>query len=73
MRYGEYMKEMSRLDRMNEEYKRYDALLGELSNHWMTYASHNVTGIVYDTTIIKQNLNKLREEIEYIEEKLDNE
>lgn len=73
MRYGQYMKEMNRLDRMKEEYERYDALLGQLTNHWMTYATHEITGIVYDTSIIKERLVKLQDEMNYIKEKLKDE
>jgi len=68
MRYGQYMKESMRLERLEQEHSNYDRLLGDLTNHWMTYATHKHTGIVYDTNIIKENLTKLQNEMNYIKE-----
>ena len=70
MRYGQYMKESMRLERLQQEYKNYDALLGNLTNQWMTYASHKDTGLVYDMDVIKTSLEKLRNEMNLIEELL---
>ena len=70
MRYGQYMKESMRLERLQQEYKNYDDLLGNLTNQWMTYASHKDTGLVYDMDIIKNTLEKLRNEMNLIEELL---
>ena len=70
MRYGQYMKESMRLERLQQEYKNYDDLLGNLTNQWMTYASHKDTGLVYDMDVIKTSLEKLRNEMNLIEELL---
>lgn len=71
MRYGQYMKESMRLERLEQEYNNYDRLLGDLTNHWMTYAAHKHTGLLYDTDVIKTNLEKLKNEMKLIKELLD--
>jgi hypothetical protein len=73
MRYGQYMKESMRLERLEQECDNYERLLGDLTNHWMTYATHRDTGLVYDTDIIKHNLANLRMEISHIKELIDDE
>jgi hypothetical protein len=64
MHYEEFMRTSDHKEDLKLQYKQYDQLLGQLTNHWMNYASHKQTGIVYDTDIIKQKLNELRMRID---------
>ena len=71
MRYGDYMLASTRLDRLIQECNQYRQLLNNLSNQWLSYASHKETGLVYDTDIIKHHIEKLSKEIEILEQELE--
>jgi len=71
MRYGDYMLAATRLDRLIQECNQYRQLLNNLSNQWLSYASHKETGLVYDTDIIKHHIEKLSREIEILEQELE--
>ena len=71
MRYREYMLRASRLDRLIQEQTQYRQLVNNLTNQWMTYASHEDTGIVYDLDIIKKKLDKTTKEIKELTDYLD--
>lgn len=71
MRYGDYMLTHTRLDRIRMEHAQYVSLLTNLTNGWMTYASHKVTGVVYDMDVIKGHIEKLSEEIAELEKELE--
>lgn len=71
MRYGDYMLKYTRLDRLIQQQNQYRTLLNNLTNQWMTYASHKETGIVYDIDILKKNLEELSNEIKKLEDELE--
>lgn len=71
MRYGDYMLKYTRLDRLIQQQNQYRILLNNLTNQWMTYASHKETGIVYDIDILKKNLEELSNEIKKLEDELE--
>lgn len=71
MGYGDYMLQHTRLDRLIQQQNQYRILLNNLTNQWMTYASHKETGIVYDIDILKKNLEELSNEIKKLEDELE--
>ena len=71
MRYGDYMLKYTRLDRLIQQQNQYRTLLTSLTNQWLSYASHKDTGIVYDTDVIKKNLEELSNEIKKLEDELE--
>ena len=70
MRTAQYIKLMTRLDRLEAELKNHLLLSKQLENKWMTYASHRETGIVYDTAILDQQVMDIREEMEEVKKEL---
>ena len=70
MNYHDFIATGLRMDSRQKEYDQLDDLLGKLTNHRYDYATHSVTGIVYDVTIIKEQLNKLGKEIREAKEKM---
>lgn len=70
MRTAQYIKLMTRLDRLEAELKNHLLLSKQLENKWMTYASHRETGIVYDTAVLDQQVMDIREEIEEVKKEL---
>lgn len=71
MRYREYMLRAARLDRLIQEQTQYRQLVNNLTNKWMTYASHEETGIVYDLDVIKRKLDEITKEIKELQDSLD--
>ena len=71
MRYREYMLRAARLDRLIQEQTQYRQLVNNLTNKWMTYASHEETGIVYDLDVIKRKLDEISKEIKELQDSLD--
>ena len=71
MGYGDFIKMSTRLDRLMQKQKQYMHLKNNLTNQWMTYASHKETGIVYDLEVINSELETLAIEIKELEEKLE--
>lgn len=70
MRTAQYIKLMTRLDRLEAELKNHLLLSKQLENKWMTYASHRETGIVYDTAVLDQQVMQIKDEIEYVKKEL---
>lgn len=70
MRTAQYIKLMTRLDRLEAELKNHLLLSKQLENKWMTYASHRETGIVYDTAVLDQQVMDIREEMEEVKKEL---
>jgi hypothetical protein len=70
MRTAQYIKLMTRLDRLEGELKNHLLLSKQLENKWMTYASHRETGIVYDTAVLDQQVIALKEEMDEIKKEL---
>lgn len=70
MRTAQYIKLMTRLDRLEAELKNHLLLSKQLENKWMTYASHRETGIVYDTAVLDQQVIALKEEMDEIKKEL---
>lgn len=73
MRTAQYIKLMTRLDRLEAELKNHLLLSKQLENKWMTYASHRETGIVYDTAILDQQVMDIKEEMEQVKKELGDE
>jgi len=71
MRTELYIQLMTRLDRLEQELKNHLLLSKQLEHKWMTYASHRETGIVYDTTILDQQVMDLRNEITQIKNEIE--
>ena len=61
----------ARLDRLIQEQTQYRQLVNNLTNKWMTYASHEETGIVYDLDVIKRKLDEITKEIKELQDSLD--
>lgn len=70
MRTAQYIKLMTRLDRLEAELKNHLLLSKQLENKWMTYASHRETGLVYDTAVLDQQVIALKEEMDEIKKEL---
>ena len=70
MRTAQYIKLMTRLDRLEAELKNHLLLSKQLENKWMTYASHRETGIVYDTAILDQQVMDIRKEMDEVKKEL---
>lgn len=70
MRTAQYIKLMTRLDRLEGELKNHLLLSKQLENKWMTYASHRETGLVYDTAVLDQQVIALKEEMDEIKKEL---
>ena len=65
------MLKSTRLDRLIQQQNQYRTLLTSLTNQWLSYASHKDTGIVYDTDVIKKNLEEISNEIKKLEDELE--
>jgi hypothetical protein len=78
MRHHEYMQTMYRIDSLKKEIQQWHSLLDKLvedtnyTGYPSHYASHMNTGIVYDKRVIGDNLTRLNQEMEDLEEKLNN-
>ena len=70
MRTAQYIKLMTRLDRLEVELKNHLLLSKQLENKWMTYASHRETGLVYDTAVLDQQVIALKEEMDEVKKEL---
>jgi hypothetical protein len=70
MRTAQYIKLMTRLDRLEGELKNHLLLSKQLENKWMTYASHRETGLVYDTAVLDQQVIALKEEMDEVKKEL---
>lgn len=73
MRTAQYIKLMTRLDRLEAELKNHLLLSKQLENKWMTYASHRETGIVYDTAVLDQQVMDIRKEMDEVKKELGDE
>lgn len=75
MRHDEYMKVMYRIDSIKKEIEQMQRLLTNLVEDEIdpNYASHKDTGIVYDKRVIGDNLTRLNQEMDDLEERLSNE
>ena len=73
MRTTQYIKLMTKLDRLEQELKNHLMLSKQLENKWMTYASHRETGLVYDTAILDRQVMGIKEEIETVKKELGDE
>lgn len=72
MRHEEHMRTMYRIDSVKKEIQNWHSLLGKLveePDYESHFASHSVTGIVYDKRIIGDNLARLNKEMDDLEEK----
>ena len=72
---GEYdvaLKRMHRYDSIKKEVDGYMSLLNKLiipeNDIPSDYVTHSVTGAVYDLRIIKENVDRLNEELDSLEE-----
>ena len=73
MRTSHYIKLMTRLDTLEQQLKNHLLLSKQLTNKWMTYATHRETGLVYDTATLDEQVMQIRDEIEGVKKELDNE
>ena len=73
MRTSHYIKLMTRLDTLEQQLKNHLLLSKQLTNKWMTYATHRETGLVYDTATLDEQVMQIRDEIEEVKGELDNE
>ena len=73
MRTSHYIKLMTRLDTLEQQLKNHLSLSKQLTNKWMTYATHRETGLVYDTATLDEQVMRIRDEIEGVKKELDNE
>ena len=73
MRTSHYIKLMTRLDTLEQQLKNHLSLSKQLTNKWMTYATHRETGLVYDTATLDEQVMQIRDEIEGVKKELDNE
>ena len=73
MGYADFVLKHTRLDRLMMERDQYKKLMNDLTNQWMTYASHKDTGIVYDMDVLRKRVNELEEEISALEQELEGE
>lgn len=71
MRHDRYMLLHTQLDRLESELNGWISLSKQLTNKWMTYASHRQTGLVYDTDVISEQVKKINTQIEGIKSELD--
>ena len=71
MRHDRYMYLHTQLDRLESELNGWVSLSKQLTNKWMTYASHRQTGLVYDTDMITEQVNSIHKKIEGIKNELD--
>jgi len=71
---GEYdsaLKKMHRVDSIKKEIQNYESLLSKLieePEYESHFASHSVTGIVYDKRILGDNLARLNREMDEIDQ-----
>jgi len=70
MRYAKYIQQMTHLDRLQAELRNHLELSKKLTHKWMTYASHRDTGLVYDTQILDEQVEYIRNEIEKVKKEL---
>ena len=72
---GDYdvaLKRMHRRDSLDKQCQQWQSLLSKLvlneDDIGTSYATHSDTGIVYDIRIIEKNINKLKVELDELEE-----
>ena len=72
---GDYdvaLKRMHRCDSLKKQSQQWQSLLSKLvlneDDIGTSYATHSDTGIVYDIRIIEKNINKLKVELDELEE-----
>jgi hypothetical protein len=72
---GDYdvaLKRMHRYDSLKKQSRQWHSLLSKLvlneDDIGTSYATHSDTGIVYDIRIIEKNINKLKVELDELEE-----
>ena len=65
--YGEKMKLELKISNLNGELNNIRALLGQLDIGEGVYASHRVTGIVYDVKVLEGRMQSVEGEIKYYE------
>lgn len=72
---GDYdvaLKRMHRYDSLKKQSQQWQSLLSKLvlneDDIGTSYATHSDTGIVYDIRIIEKNINKLKVELDELEE-----
>ena len=66
------LKRMHRYDSLKKQSQQWQSLLSKLvlneDDIGTSYATHSDTGIVYDIRIIEKNINKLKVELDELEE-----